>query len=261
VRAPIVLAYHAVSDQWEHGLAVRERALSAQLALLRTRGYSAFTFAEAERRRTAGELPPRSLVITFDDGFASVRRALPILDELGWPASVFVVTRFIESGDALEWPGLHPAPGEGRPLSWSELGRLVDAGWEVGSHTVGHTLLTGLEDADLDGELANSKRAIAKHVGSCETLAYPYGLADARVAAHVERAGYLAACTSTHSHRVDEPFRRPRVGISRDDRGLHLALKLSPTYLRVRRTRFGDLVDRARLARRSSRERLLGKAT
>jgi peptidoglycan/xylan/chitin deacetylase (PgdA/CDA1 family) len=261
VTPPLVLAYHAVSEKWDHSLAVRERDLARHVAVLSERGYKAFTFAEAETRRRASTLPRRSLVITFDDGFASVLRALPILSELGWPATVFVVTDFAESGEALRWRGMETSPPEGLPLGWEELGHLVEAGWEIGSHTVGHRLLTELDDERLGTELSVSKRAIEERIGSCETLAYPYGLADARVAAHVERAGYLAACTSTHSHRVDEPFRRPRVGISRGDRGLRLALKLSPTYLRVRRTRIGDLVDRARLARRSSRERLLGEAT
>jgi peptidoglycan/xylan/chitin deacetylase (PgdA/CDA1 family) len=259
VRPPLILCYHAISEGWKHRLAVEGAELAGHLTLLRDRGYDGLTFAEAERRRQAGTLAPQSVVVTFDDGFASLLRALPVLAAVGWPATVFVVTRFVESGDPLAWPGLDPPPGESRPLGWEGLERLVAAGWEIGSHTVDHPLLTRLDDDQLDAQLFVSKQELEKRLGSCETLAYPYGLADRRVAARAQRAGYLAACTSTHTHRVDEAHRRPRVSIARGDSGLRLAAKLSPAYLTVRRTLIGDLVDRIRLVVDPSRERLFGK--
>lgn len=45
------------------------------------------------------ELPPRAVAITFDDGFADTyKHAFPILHELGIPATVFIATGFIDSG-------------------------------------------------------------------------------------------------------------------------------------------------------------------
>ena len=102
---PLLLAYHAVGA-WSPALAIPEHALRAQLTLLQRRGYVGLTAAEAERRRQDGTLPARTVVVTFDDGFRSVLRARPILEELGFPATVFVVTSFVESGEPLQWPGL-----------------------------------------------------------------------------------------------------------------------------------------------------------
>ena len=123
---------------------------------------------------------------------------------------------------------------------------LRDRGWEVGSHTVTHALLTEVDDARLAAELADSRRAIVERLGACATLAYPYGIADARVAAAARSAGYLAACTLTGAHVEDEPLRRPRVGMTSADTGRRLRAKLSPLGVALRRSRAARTVRRLR---------------
>jgi peptidoglycan/xylan/chitin deacetylase (PgdA/CDA1 family) len=249
MERPLILAYHAISASWENSLAVREEELLHHLTLLKRRGYEGLTFAQSELLRRQRRLPRRPLVITFDDGFASVLNARRIVAAAGYPATVFVVARSVELGKPLSWPGLGQASqDELAPLSWNDLESLVGAGWEVGSHTMSHPLLTRLQGQALERELAESRRIIARHVGSCETVAYPYGIADERVAQSAQAAGYTAGCVLVHSHRVDEPYRRPRVNIARGDSGLRLTLKLSPYYARLRRTRLAEVSDRVRIA-------------
>jgi peptidoglycan/xylan/chitin deacetylase (PgdA/CDA1 family) len=245
---PLILAYHAVSSTWQSRLAVTEDELAEHLMVLRKRGYEGLTFAESERLRRAGQLPRRAVVITFDDGYASVLRARPVLKAAGYAATVFVVTAFVERRAPLTWHGMADAPvGELTPLGWEEIESLAAAGWEIGSHTTSHALLTHVDDADLQRELVESREAIAGRLGSCESLAYPYGIADDRVARAAAAAGYNAACVLVHSHRVDEPHRRPRVHIARGDSRLRLALKFSPRYARLRRTRLAELSDAIRI--------------
>src|SRR6185312_11961886 len=222
---PLILAYHAVSSTWDSPLAVTEEALGRQAAHLRRRGYQGLTMAEAERLRTGGGLPPRSVVFTFDDGYRSTLRAADILARHGYAGTVFAVTAFPASGAHLSWPGIE-----------RELASLRDRGWEVGSHTVTHALLTAAGDAALAAELGDSRRAIAERLGDCATVAYPYGVADARVAAAAREAGYLAACTLTGAHVDDEPHRRPRVGMTSADTGPRLGAKLSPLGIAMRRS-------------------------
>jgi peptidoglycan/xylan/chitin deacetylase (PgdA/CDA1 family) len=245
---PLIACYHAVCSGWTGSSAVSESGLAAQLALLRRRGYTGLTFSEMERLRRQGELPPRSVAITFDDGYASVLRAREILAAAGYPATVFVVTQFAESGSPLQWPGIDHwleteyAP-EMQPLSWDALESLQEVGWEIGSHTVTHPRLPDLDDATLARELAESRRAITERAGACRVLAYPYGDADARVAAAAAAAGYDAACTLSISHRVDELFRRPRTGVYDHDRGVRLRLKISPTFRYLRRSVAGPELE------------------
>jgi peptidoglycan/xylan/chitin deacetylase (PgdA/CDA1 family) len=186
-------------------------------------------------------LPTRCVVVTFDDGHASVLRAKPILEALGFPATVFVVTRFVDSEELLTWPGVDhwlqtEYAHEMRSLTWEELKTLRNSGWEVGSHTVSHPALTTLGDADLQRELLESRHAIESRIGCCRTLAYPYGVADERAAFAVEDAGYLAACTLSTSHRINGRYRRARVGLYAHDFGWRLQAKVSPVSRWLRRT-------------------------
>lgn len=245
-RLPLILCYHAVSSVWRTELAVAETQLAGQLAALRRRGYVGLTFAESERARLAGRLPKRTVVVTFDDGFASTSRARPALEEAGFPGTVFVVTDFVESGDALSFipnGSGAVAADELAPLGWSELAELRELGWEVGSHTVTHPRLPDVASPELQRELELSRETIERRLGICETLAYPYGAADERVAAAAAEAGYLAACTLTGAHRVDDRFRRSRVGIYRNDAGLRVRAKLSPVGQALRRTGLAELAD------------------
>lgn len=248
---PLILCYHAVGSALPSDLSVPVETLEVQISLLRRRGYDGLTFAEAERRRLARTLRGRTVVVTFDDAFASILLAQPILEAAGFPATVFVPTHFIDTGSALSFADGNSVTGnpdaeELRPLTWSQLAQLRDAGWEVGSHTVNHPRLPELDDADLRRELEVSRETIEDRFGGCETIAYPYGLADARVAAATERAGYLAGCTLTAGHRIDERFRRARVGLYPFDSGLRLRAKLSPALRSARRTRLADLAQGAR---------------
>jgi peptidoglycan/xylan/chitin deacetylase (PgdA/CDA1 family) len=252
---PLTLAYHAVSSTWPSDLAVTESALTRQLAFLRQRGFAGLTVSEAERRRRDGTLPARTAVITFDDGYASTLRALPLLAEYGYPATVFVVTRFAATGEPLSWPGIDQWAGgpwhlEVAPLAWNDLETLADAGWEIGSHTSTHPLLTRVDEQTLQDELAVSRSTIAERFGGCTSLAYPYGLADARVANAAGRTGYHVACTLTFVQLGDEPLRRPRIGLVSADVGTRLRLKLAPPALAVRRTAAARAARRLRRRRR-----------
>jgi peptidoglycan/xylan/chitin deacetylase (PgdA/CDA1 family) len=165
--------------------------------------------------------------------------ARPILDRHSFPATVFAIGANGD-GQALRWPEIarwtdSPHHAELASLTWDELRDLQRAGWEIGAHSMTHASLPTLSDQDLAFEVEASRSVIAERLGSCTTFAYPYGHHDDRVVAAVRRAGFTAACTLAGSHPVDEPFRRPRVGIYRRDSGLRFAIKLSPLSLRARR--------------------------
>lgn len=55
--------------------------------------------AEALQRLATGTLPPLAVSITFDDGYANnLYQALPVLESLGLPATVFVATGYLDGG-------------------------------------------------------------------------------------------------------------------------------------------------------------------
>jgi peptidoglycan/xylan/chitin deacetylase (PgdA/CDA1 family) len=226
----LVLCYHAVSERWSADLSVRPGDLRAQLELLAGRGYRGATFAEA----VDGQPDGRRVAVTFDDAFRSVADlALPVLERLGWPATVFAVSDFAASGDPLRWPGVDhwrgtPHRAELAGLGWAELAELARKGWEIGSHTRTHPRLTALDDARLADELRESRLACEAALRRpCESLAYPYGDVDDRVAAAAGAAGYsIAAALPARYHRP-QALRWPRVGVYHGDDLRRFRLKSS----------------------------------
>lgn len=221
---PTVLCYHAVSETWEHDLSVSPEAFERQLLRFLERRYRPASAAQAVQGRG------RLLHVTFDDAYVSVGTALPILDRLGIPATIFACADHAENGRPLDVPELSAeaakAPAELATLAWPELRDLADRGIEIGSHTVSHPHLTQLGDAELARELTESRQRIEEAIGRpCRMLAYPYGDEDGRVHAAAERAGYEAAFALPGHEGRWTPFAIPRVGIYRGDRGLKLALK------------------------------------
>jgi peptidoglycan/xylan/chitin deacetylase (PgdA/CDA1 family) len=233
----LVLCYHAVSESWESELAVTPAQLDEQVGGLLARGYRPATFLEA----ATGPRAPLTLAVTFDDAYRSVfDLALPVLDRLGVPGSVYAPTGWIGSERPMRWEGIEewigtPRQQELEPMTWDDLGELAQRGWEVGSHTRSHPRLTKLDDEALAAELSESRASCAAKLGSCTTIAYPYGDVDERVVAATAAAGYLAAGALPHEPHGDEILRWPRVGVYRWDNRWRFRLKVAPGVRRLRR--------------------------
>jgi len=95
----LILAYHGISladeHEWRPELYMRPEALRARLQLIRDNGYQVLRLRDAVERLRAGTLPPRSVVLTFDDGTRDFLVAgVPLLREFGFPATVYVTTYY-----------------------------------------------------------------------------------------------------------------------------------------------------------------------
>jgi peptidoglycan/xylan/chitin deacetylase (PgdA/CDA1 family) len=232
----LVLAYHAVSPRWPSEYCVRPDQLETQLRGLLARGYRGATFLEAVTEPPA----PRTLAVTFDDAHRSVTElALPVLSRLGLPGTVFACTDFVGQ-KASAWAGLEQwlATDFERELdlmSWEELGSLAAKGWEIGSHTCSHPVLTELDASSLAAELQRSKAECEERLGiSCTTLAYPYGEVDERVVTAARAAGYLAAGALIGEFPRSGPLRWARLPVYLHDGPARFKLK---TTRRARRLR------------------------
>jgi len=143
------------------------------------------------------------------------------------------------------------AGGPARPawdgmMSWEQLRALAAAGHEIGSHSLSHPLLTGVEAARLEQEVAGSRHRIRNELGvPCESFCYPNGTHDERVVETVRRAGYRQAVVTAWgpNRRGADLFRLTRCDLqgrtSRDRAGRlsaeRLALRLSFWFARVQR--------------------------
>lgn len=235
----LVLCYHALSAAWPADLSVVPSAFQEQIERLKRAGYRGVTFTEAIQRRARG----KQVAVTFDDAFASVfEHAKPVLDEAGFPATVYAVTHFAETGAPLRWDGIDqwsggPHADELGCLGWDGLRSLRDDGWEIGSHTVTHPHLTRVDDDELERELSDSRDAVETAMGeSCPSIAYPYGDVDARVVAAAGRAGYATGAALPARWGQIGALEWPRVGVYRPDDLRRFRLKTSRATRRARET-------------------------
>jgi peptidoglycan/xylan/chitin deacetylase (PgdA/CDA1 family) len=223
---PLVLCYHAVSDGWDHALALRPAAFERQVQSLLDRGFQPTGASEA----IAGD--GRLLHVTFDDAYTSISGALDLLERLGVPATIFASTAFADEGRPLDVPELaadaSALPDELETMDWAELRALADRGFEIGSHTVSHPHLPRLTEAEIDHELRESRARCEDQLGRpCRFLAYPYGEHDAQVKALAERAGYDAAFTLHGTRERAGRYSIRRAHVYRGDSLLRATLKTS----------------------------------
>jgi peptidoglycan/xylan/chitin deacetylase (PgdA/CDA1 family) len=235
-----VLTFHAVDDR-RSVISVRPEDFRRQAEMLADRGLRAMSLAQAfEAREAAGVFPRDAVAVTFDDGYLSVvKSALPVLSRHGFTATVFLASALVGlSADAARAcnPDLDRAT-----LDWVQARDLLQAGWEIGSHTVTHPDLTRLDSTVCERELTESKAELEQRLQEpVRSLAYPYGRVDGAVrdmaARHYERA-----CTTRLAvHRAGgDPLRIDRIDMyyMQDARrfGKLLDGGLEP-WLRLRRT-------------------------
>lgn len=192
VQTVPILCYHRLGTG-SSKMVVSPANFEAQMAWLVGAGYRVIRLADLAGF-LAGEqaLPPRSVVITFDDGYESVyRHAFPVLKKLGLPATVFVYTDFVGGGDALSWPQLQEMLAS----------RLID----VQSHSKSHRNLVerrpGESDeryrAAIDLEMRAPRETLERRLPPLRVrhLAYPYGDANEWVLDSAARNGIELAAT------------------------------------------------------------------
>jgi peptidoglycan/xylan/chitin deacetylase (PgdA/CDA1 family) len=222
IHPPVALAYHGVSDAAASSgsfLLTDPAVLRSHIAMLAGRGYR-FLTAEQLLADCAEPPPPRTAVLTFDDGWRDgLTTVAPILDELGVRA-----TFYLNPG---RWGGQHPDVGgeSGRLLDEREAAELHARGMEIAPHSMTHANLTALADRALRYELEASKAAVeALTRRECRTFAYPFGLFDDRVVAAVADAGFGLAFTWRRGPWSQ--YRAPRIPAPTRRAGWALRLKM-----------------------------------
>lgn len=183
-------------------------------------------FAWLEQGRS---LPEGSFLLTFDDGFMGVyEHAAPVLQELNWPATVFLVSRLIGKRD--EWcQAKNPGAATYPLLTHEHISTMRNTGFTFQSHTRQHPDLTTLSDKELTDELAGSRRELEDLLGEqVRYLAYPYGRFNEHVLDTTRTAGYEAAFSTQpgFNRRDINPYRIRRLDIYGTDTSTMLARKV-----------------------------------
>ena len=235
IRWSPILMYHSISnlENDTNMLGTSPERFEAQMLYLKRRNLRGVSMPELFRARSAGDA--RGLVgLTFDDGYEDfLHTAVPVLERLGFSATVFVVVGML--GRENNWEhAVSPKP-QLKLLEADHLREISEHGMDIGSHSMTHTNLLGLKPRLLDWEVNDSRRMLCEILGKAvEAFCYPYGSLDDAAVRSVRRAGYACACGWRTQVDRDEYdlFRAPMA--SRDDL-LRLSAKLAvyPQYSRI----------------------------
>lgn len=181
-----ILMYHVVSAPPPGtplpGLWVAPGRFSAEVRALGHAGFHAVTLGQVFAAwHDRGSLPPKPLVLSFDDGYLSdATHAAPVLAARHWPGVLNLV--------------LHNLGPRNLPVAL--VSRLAREGWEIDSHTVHHLDLTTLGPGGVRHELVASRTFLRRTFGQgVDFFCYPAGRYDPAVERAVRAAGYAGATT------------------------------------------------------------------
>ncbi|MEJ2564775.1 MAG: polysaccharide deacetylase family protein [Gammaproteobacteria bacterium] len=206
----VVLMYHRVGkahNAWERKYCVTPERFTAHMHHLANRGMKAVDIDDFVAWTVgAKDLPGGSFLLTFDDGFYGIyEHAMPVLRELEWPATVFLVSSLLGQRDI--WCEKENPSGQSYPLlGQAEIHKMRKQGFSFQCHSRTHADLTKISDEIRWNEIAGARAELEEVLGSAVPyLAYPYGRYNERVVEITRTAGYRAGFS------VQPGFNRPGI--------------------------------------------------
>lgn len=209
-----ILMYHnvrpidfATTNAFVSSLTLPPTQFENQLRYLKERGFASVSLRDvADHLAGRRQLPPRPVVLTFDDGFENNHRyAAPLLKTYGFTGTFFVITSLV---------------GGAERMTWKQVSDLAAGGNEIGSHTMTHPDLSASSAASRVKELVGSKEALERALGgNVVALSYPSGAYNADTIDAATRAGYVVAVTTRYGAVLQggKPMELPRIRVQGTD--------------------------------------------
>ena len=187
----VILMYHHVDESTPPSTSVTPQQFEAHLDYLDHEGYQIRPLLDVLTALRNGEpIAEKTVVMTFDDGYASVlETAMPLLRDRGWPFTVFVTTNYA-SGNHTGY------------LDWDQLRELTANGATIGNHTHSHAHLVRRREGESENdwrqrilaEIDGAAIRLTEELGDAAVpvLAYPFGEYDSAIKTIVGDLGLFA---------------------------------------------------------------------
>ena len=224
-RTFAILGFHKIGEPspggWKSWFYISEETFVGYLHCLHEDGWQVInvtTFLGG--LKVAESLPERAAVLTFDDGYRSIRKVvLPLLRRFGYPAVLFVPTDYIGGHNTFD-NGSEPKEAI---CDWDDLRELEYCGVSIQSHGTSHQRFSDLDLGEQTKQLLRSKVVIESNLGKpVEVFSFPYGdngVNQQEIVSVMKSIGYRAACLfggGINPQPVVDPYRLNRLAIGPD---------------------------------------------
>ncbi len=176
---PIILYHRIDTSPINSQYYVPPEKFDEEMKLLHDWGYTTITTELLIKAINEGaDLPPRPILITFDDGHLNnYTTAFPIMQKYGFTGVLYIVANYM---------------GTDQYMNADQIKEMAAAGWEVGSHSVNHLDLTSLDPERQRYEVVDSRTILEDKLGvPVLTIAYPFGISNSSVIDYAHFAGYI----------------------------------------------------------------------
>lgn len=205
----LVLTYHSISNE-DGPTSIPPAVFAMQMEVLAASGYRSLRIEDFIAWHEGRLNAERSVLITFDDGFADFAKvAAPVMSQHGLRAVVFVPTAKIGGDES--WAGI---VGPSRKLmNWDDVRSLAAQGFEFGGHSRTHANLVKLDEPTRETEIAQCKAELTSQLHTPVTsFAAPYGAVDKATIAAIGRHYDVAFGTRLAvAQRGDDMHDIPRI--------------------------------------------------
>lgn len=200
VRKLTILAYHSI-DNSDSNVSISPVLFSQHLRYLKEKHFNVITLSQGLKLLKSHESLDKKVVLTFDDGYDNFHsKAFPLLSQYHFPATVFLVVRYV--GRESTWEKKNKITAQ-RLMNWSQIEKLSHSGIEFGSKSLTHRDLTRISINEVREEVEESRTTIEEHVGKDVRLfAYPFGIYNGSVRETVRK--YYDAAVGTNLAEATE---------------------------------------------------------
>jgi len=218
-----ILVFHKAQNSFSFGATnYSPPRLRTVLGNLRREGYVFQSVGE-----TIHQNDPKTLAVTFDDGYAHLRDILPdLMQEFGLRPTVFLPTAYLGCNNSWDYSSVFRSTPH---LDAAGIRELASLGVEFGAHGHRHVDLTRLKEADLRDELERSRKTLEDILGQPVTsLSYPFGRVNHSVATAAADAGYRYGLTMSFPSASDSDLTLGRIPVYGFDTWFSLRQKIEP---------------------------------
>ncbi|MBN1756411.1 polysaccharide deacetylase family protein, partial [bacterium] len=184
-----ILAYHKVTPGFRldpDNITIKK--FHKQMEFLYNQGFYTVTGQDLIRQPFVLTADDKRFLISLDDGYCCIKDHIaPVLKKFGFKAIIFPITHYI--GKMNLWDTR--SRGKVAHLSNTDLVKLGNEGFEIGSHTINHYNLTNLSNSMAYKELKGSKDFLENLLGKqVYMISYPFGQETPRIQELALKAGY-----------------------------------------------------------------------